>query len=462
MKRDPALLRDHALERQVLQAALADHARASFASLRKEFFDGKKNLAVFEIVCDMISSNRAITAQSLQVELAERNPFGWTGTHAEIKLACLAESLDLMLEPPSLDWHWAIERLGQLATARTQDATAMAILESLYSPVTIPEGDDRSPFDIRQEQIGKHLSTLAVATTSRVAQIDNLANILDDGKDAGSVPSGFTGLDSVMSIRGIPKGQITVVRAWHKGGKSVLMRSMFYRDIRQGRLPLYITFADINKVQFKRLLIRAHMGKDPVGQLSLEDANKRAERYNTYVNNILCQGTVIDAFGVSDDTSIEDIATVIKSAHLEYGFDKVYLDYAQKISSKDPKARGGITSEFDVVCRKIGNLASHLNLATIVGSQMSQGNKMTGERAKTKSGRRLEEEAGLVLQAVKREHVFEIEVVYNRWGQASVEDGKKDLVITGLVHNYGRHIITGAGVANWREESGLTPYFEEE
>jgi len=456
VRRDPASLRDHALERDVLKMSITSETEASFANLRKEFFDKSENLAIFQIVCDMISSNRAVAPQPLATELAQRNPRGWQGSERELANAYLAEAYELARSPVKLDFQWAITRLGQLATAREQDKIAMEILATLHGPLP-DSADGRDPFAIKQELVSTHLAKLGTLASSRLAQIENLVAIVDDGKETGAVQSGFGGIDKVMSIGGIPKGQLTVVRAHHKGGKSLLMRSMFYRDITQGIRALYVTFADISKIQLKRLLIQADTGERrtprTLDKLATYDASVKF-----FHDHFAPNGYIIDAFGVSEDTSIEDITEAIKNFHKEHRFDKIYLDYAQKISSRDPKARAGSIAEFDVVCRKLANFFHHLGVACVVGSQTTAANKATGDRAKTKLGRRLEEEAGLVLHVTKDMHNIEIEIVYNRWGEASVDGGSKKLVIRKLTHNYEKHIIEGEGVPEWKDGDSSEPY----
>ncbi len=439
--------------------SITSETEASFANLRKEFFDSPENLAIFQIVCDMISSSRAIKPQPLANELAARNPRGWQGSERELANAYLAEAYDLANSPVALDFQWAVTRLGQLATARAQDKLAMEILAALHGP--LPESaDGRDPFTIKQELVSTHLAKLGTLASSRLAQIENLVAIIDDGIETGAVPSGFGGLDYVMSIGGIPKGQLTVVRAHHKGGKSLLMRSMFYRDLCAGIKALYVTFADITKIQLKRLLIQADSGrrKPPSDLTKLPEYDAGIAFFNEH---FAPNGFIIDAFGVSEDTSIEDITEAIKNFHKEHKFDKIYLDYAQKISSRDPKARSGSVAEFDVVCRKLANFFHHIGVACVVGSQTTAANKATGERSKTKLGRRLEEEAGLVLHVNKDVHNVEVEIVYNRWGEASVDGGKK-LILGGLYHDFQKHIITGQGIAKWHDGDMTEPYVKQE
>jgi replicative DNA helicase len=332
----------------------------------------------------------------------------------------------------------------------------MEILATLHGPLP-DSADGRDPFAIKQELVSTHLARLGTLASSRLAQIENLVAIVDDGKETGAVQSGFGGIDKVMSIGGIPKGQLTVVRAHHKGGKSLLMRSMFYRDITQGIRALYVTFADISKIQLKRLLIQADTGERRTPR-TLDKLETYDASVKFFHDHFAPNGYIIDAFGVSEDTSIEDITEAIKNFHKEHRFDKIYLDYAQKISSRDPKARAGSIAEFDVVCRKLANFFHHLGVACVVGSQTTGANKATGDRAKTKLGRRLEEEAGLVLHVTKDMHNIEIEIVYNRWGEASVDGGSKKLVIGKLTHNYEKHIIEGEGVPEWKDGDSSEPY----
>lgn len=438
--------------------SITSEPEASFANLRKEYFDSAENLAIFQIVCDMISSSRAINPQTLGTELSQRNPRGWQGSERELASAYLGEAYELAKSPVVLDFQWAVTRLGQLATAREQDKLAMDILAAIHGP--LPEcADGRDPFAIKQEQISNHLAKIGQSAGLRLGRIKSLVEIIDDGIETGSVPSGFTGLDYVMSIGGIPKGQITVVRAHHKGGKSLLMRSMFYRDICTGIKSLYVTFADITEVQLKRLLIQADTGERRPPHGTLED-NKNYWDSVAYFNKTYSEfGFTYDAFGASDDTSIEDVTEAIKNFHKEHKFDKIYLDYAQKISSRDPKARAGSVAEFDVVCRKLANFFHHLGVACVVGSQTTGANKASGERAKTKLGRRLEEEAGLVLHVYKDVHKIEVEVVYNRWGESSVDGGKK-LILGGLYHSFEHHIITGDALAEWQDGDQSEPYIK--
>jgi len=211
---------------------------------------------------------------------------------------------------------------------------------------------------------------------------------------------------------------MTVVSAYHKGGKTTFMLCSFVEQLAQGHKCLFATFADLGKEDLKSRMLRylCGWGKRP-------DLDSVAREFDNAQYQIEAEfaGFVYDASTLETGDDFETFTGWFKSEHSKSPFGCVFLDYAQKITSADRRAIGDLAMA-QTVSRKICRLAAQTGVAFVVGSQITEGNQREGRKAMTKGSRVWEEDAGWVLRierGVENERM--VEVAYSRFGK----QGKK-------------------------------------
>jgi len=241
---------------------------------------------------------------------------------------------------------------------------------------------------------------------------------IDTGEDDSGVSTGFEALDGAISTNGYPRGQMSVVRAYHKGGKSAFMVSSFIRLAKAGYRVGYATFADLNAKQLKRRVMKSETGwgKYP-------DSAHFQTDYDLATTDIKenWEAFVYDASKQESGSDVETFTAWLTATHKKKPFDAFFVDYAQEISSSDKKATTEV-SEQNIVASKMNRCAAKNDLAIIVGSQITEG--QNGEKAKTKYSRAWEEKAGWVLTLKREDETkLNVEITYSRFGKQDVSFG---------------------------------------
>jgi replicative DNA helicase len=268
------------------------------------------------------------------------------------------------------------------------------------------------------EDVRAFAHSIGSADTGVVVPFVHLGELDHESQTALGVSTGWPMLDALISTGGYPSGQMTVVRAYHKGGKSTFMLSSFIAAARAGKRAGYATFADLSGPQLKRRVVRALTGcaKRP-------DNLHGAADYQDRVDEIARDWAafVYDASAIDSGADVETFAAWLKAEHARKPFDVFFVDYAQEIHSTDRKAHTEV-SEQNIVAGKISRAAAQLGIPLIVGSQITEGTD--GQKAKTKYSRAWEEKAGWVLTLRRQTDeatgdptdVLLVEVTYSRFG----------------------------------------------
>lgn len=257
------------------------------------------------------------------------------------------------------------------------------------------------------------------ASAKRTSAFLELGDIDATGEDTG-VSTGLTGIDNGIATKGYPDGQMSMISAYHKAGKSTFMVQSFCHMANEGHRVLYATFADLNAKRLKRRMLRCLSGwsKMPKDADLFGDDAKKFEQALTAIEKIW-DAEVFDASKTDSDT-IESFLAQLEAKHMDKPYRCVFIDYAQKLTSENRRARYGGVAEGDWISHAISRAAERLNLAIVVGSQITEGGKEG--KTITKGSRKWEEDAGLVLR-IKRENqsTAKIAIEYSRFGGMGTE-----------------------------------------
>lgn len=247
-----------------------------------------------------------------------------------------------------------------------------------------------------------------VSGSSGSSPVYSIADVDHLGDDMG-VTTGYPVLDAHMSCGGYPCGQMTVISAYHKGGKSTMKLSSAVHQLRAGKRVLWATFADLDRRQIKRRILRNLCGwsKAPT-QLEL------LREYDDALDWVKSAPLdVYDASAIETGYDVETFAAWLRAHHDARGYDCVFVDYAQKLRSARRMDRFAVG---DYCSDLVQRLAASTRLPIVVGSQITPGNSRDGEETKTKGSRAWEEDAGWVWRLKREGDLVTVDIPYSRFG----------------------------------------------
>ena len=343
---------------------------------------------IAEAIADLAKRNRSIDWTVLKLRMAELGTLEAAGG-IQYLLSC-AE----MVPSPTHDLTYA----GIVNTA----AWKRAKMESLKAALAACQTDDA---DAIQQQL-ENLANSSLITQAPVIEIQDVNIFTSHGE---GVATGYPGIDRLISVGGFPKGQTSVVLAYHKAGKSSFMLTSAWDCANRDLRVLYATLKDLSAEDVKKRLLKQLCGWDrPPNSLGHENA-KFTDALRELDDKFGVQFTVYDARRTPDARITSKLCSWIEARHQRQPYDIVFVDYAQNLRSKLKASR--YEQELDN-CERISDLAADLNIPVVVGSQITLGGK-DGVDA-SKGGRHWEEDAGLIFR-LKRDD----QSPFDEWGSCA-------------------------------------------
>ena len=227
--------------------------------------------------------------------------------------------------------------------------------------------------------------------------------------DEMGVPTPFDWINVNTTSRGFPQSQTTVIRAYHKGGKTAMLTQSFSHACERGLRVVYATFADLDRQQLGRRVMRQLCGWSKRPNTGTDQWDYWASRTK------LWQAGVYDAALNESGSSIEAFASWVRAYKAKFGLDFLIVDYAQELRSCRVKGYDEY-SEAQLASHVLNvEIARKLKIPVVVGSQITPGRD--GGKAITKGSRVWEERAGLVLTI--GEDKGSIDITWNRFGPQS-------------------------------------------
>jgi len=263
--------------------------------------------------------------------------------------------------------------------------------------------------------IDQELSTEALVSEARelISGIESprnpIINVADvkigEGGDLG-IPSGYPGLDRSISTGGYPTGQITVVSAYHKGGKTAFMSGSALSILEEGGRILWATFDDLSAEQLKRRMVRQMCGwsKRPTVASYVSDYEMAMHLIDGYDLDFY-DGALDDGGG-----TVEAFAGYAEAQHSRTPYTAIFCDYWQVMTTM--RKCNSDERELGEISRILARMSRRLSIPAIVGAQITEGR--AGEKTRTKGGRSIEEKAGLVLRLDRETE--QVEIPYSRFG----------------------------------------------
>lgn len=239
--------------------------------------------------------------------------------------------------------------------------------------------------------------------------IMDISKIALPDRDEEGVTTGFQVLDREISTGGFPRRQMSMITAYQKSGKTSFMLSCAARQCDSLRVA-WITLADMNGQRLKARFLRNVTGwsKEPASGTQAWDDYTSAKGDIDIAWNL----TVYDATKMKMGRDVATVVAWLDSRGSE--FDVVYLDYAQKLVSSDPKIRTMVDLG-DICSTELSACAERNGFALVVGSQITEGTE--DRKTITKGSRKWEEDAAWVLRIKsKGDTTKQLEIAYSRFG----------------------------------------------
>lgn len=261
------------------------------------------------------------------------------------------------------------------------------------------------------EEIRAYLSEVEMMSPANGPALKHISELRPKTALRG-IPTGFQKLDSIIKTRGYPKGQMTIVSAYHKTGKSTFLCQSLMEHLKYGRV-CYATFADLTGEDLYRRILRGLTGWDETPynldeQAGFEESRQWLERQEIYV---------YDPTELDSGYDVETFRATFMYEHAREPFVSCWIDHAGELEPAKPT--GNRTHDQTECAKLINRMAFKTKIPFIVASQITPGKN--GEQDITKDCRAWEEKAGWILR-LKREGEDTVwKCAFSRYGGAKKE-----------------------------------------
>lgn len=239
---------------------------------------------------------------------------------------------------------------------------------------------------------------------------------------------GFPSVEKTQQCKGLPCGQLTVVRAGTKIGKSSLMAQVALDWYEQGHRVMYVLLTDLDHDLFAKRVAKHLTGYADAPQGNLADL----EEWERQIGAI--EGTKDDQFPNEGRLLVHDcrkagpggkrishVCQTVKEAYDEGKADRFFIDYFQVIR---PDSGGTDYSGYQQIAERLDDLVSSMpDAVVVVGSQVTVDKD---GKSRARYSPEVEFNAGIVLQvhrdveeenkSKERWHESQMEVVLSRFG----------------------------------------------
>ncbi len=250
--------------------------------------------------------------------------------------------------------------------------------ELINTSAEISEGAFASPEDIATllDQIESKIFSISQGSVSqKFFQIkDELKSAYErierlhqgDGSMRG-VPTGFTGLDNILS--GFQKSDLVIIGARPSVGKTSLVLNMAAHAAIKCGLPVGIFSIEMSREQVVDRIIAAEAG---VALWKLRTGKLRDENDFALIQNSLDTLSRTPLFiDDSPSPSILQMRAMARRLQSEHGLAMIIVDYLQLIQPKT--GSDNVVSQITEISRGLKGLARELNVPVIALSQLSRG-----------------------------------------------------------------------------------------
>lgn len=396
-------------EMSALGAMLISQQAASevSAAVSESEFYIPAHCLIFSSCCRLLQSGKPIDFVTLRDDLDSRGKLADAG--GVDYLVQIAETVPSALNAASY------------ARIVREKALLRSIIAKARSAIRIAQEHSEKSAADRAHEVAADFAKLLSRTWSHNPVKEMSSIIIDDSAPRG-VDAGFPSFNRILSTKGLPLNQITVVQAASNQGKTPLMMQMALNAWRAGHSVCYAIFADLSDAEWKRRLIKQVCGRSGPGDdifASQEYGAAIAELNDPFSDNP-ARFLLYDGDSIGDESSIEAFLAWLTAYQPEYRFSLVCHDYIQRMRTTSDRPRG----EFERISHIAGQIRSAYKTlsppaAAVVGSQVTD--KGDG-RTVAAYGRQLMEDAGFGIEILREKNSNDVRMAIrkNRFGRAGI------------------------------------------
>lgn len=268
--------------------------------------------------------------------------------------------------PSAKNWEAYLEILKQYTYRRRCEKYAKQILALAFD-------------DCENSQIESYVEGGLPKSTRDLSPI--LFRDVEMNESDAAVPSHSPFVNDVSGSGGYVKGQVSVVAAGTKGGKTAWMSRSALYAAQKGYKVMYCLLADLNPGQLKNRMFKHITGR------------KHPNLHDQEIVLDIERLPVECYWHVEHGSSIRDIEVFLNSRKRK-GFvpDIVFVDYIQAIDGDSSQSRVGETER---ISKRLNQIAAIRGFALVVGSQVTVNPDGT---LSAKYAKEIEENAALTLQ----------------------------------------------------------------
>lgn len=337
-------------------------------SIFPESFYADKHRAIYESILSIFSKGNPIDLVSLTSKLKEKNELERIG--GSVYITELSE-----LVPAAGNAHYYAEIVQNKAILRGLIRAAETIAELGYSdPENLDETMDlaeKQVYEVTNTNTSQKFRTIGSSLTEAWERFEHLSANQDEKR---GVPTGFTGLDNVLS--GFQKSDLIILAARPSMGKTTFALDLARNAALQYKASVGIFSLEMSDQQLVDRMLAAEAGVDSwklrTGRLSTDDEFEAVQSAMT---------KLADAPIHIDDqpgTNILQMRSSARRLKNEHGLDLLIVDYLQLIHPTNTKAGDSMVQQITEISRALKLLARELDVPVLALSQLSRAVEQRG------------------------------------------------------------------------------------
>ncbi len=261
-------------------------------------------------------------------------------------------------------------------------------------------------------------------SVSKLSEIDLTEN------GAEGLPIGMEQIDLRTSCRGIPKGNVTLIVAPKKVGKSTIALQWFCNLAQFGEAAFISLEMSRSAIKRKIMQQRCGMWRTPeLNQPDLfmdESGNEKMIPLKVW-NKALAEidswtgATIYEPKGM--ERKVEHICGWIEDRHRTEPAECYFIDYAQKLESEfGQRFKGNRVQELEYISSQITTLAATIGVPIVVLAQSSDQAATNSMEIEVKGCRAFEQDCALMITIARKDgYLYNAALRNNRFGQSDID-----------------------------------------
>ncbi|MFT7645214.1 MAG: replicative DNA helicase [Candidatus Paceibacteria bacterium] len=331
-------------------------------------FYADKHRAIFEAVTQVFSKGDPIDTVSIITKLKDMNQLDRVGGAAYI-----TELIETV--PAAGNAMYYSNQVQEKATLRGLIHAADDIAEIGYSdPETVDEALDMAEKKIFQATQSPSAQKFRPIGSALKEAWERFEHLTENPSERRGVPSGFTGLDNLLS--GFQKSDLIILAARPSMGKTTLALDLARNASLQHGASVGIFSLEMSDQQLVDRMLAAEAGVDSwklrTGRLSNDSEYEALQGAMDKLNKASIH--IIDEAALN----IVKMRSAARRLKNEHGLDMLIVDYLQLMSPTLTKGSDSMVQQITEISRSLKILAKELEIPVIALSQLSRAVEQRG------------------------------------------------------------------------------------